>query len=122
MLKLRKILLVCLIASLCLTMTTVAQDAPVGRGGAGAAGGRGAAAGRGRGMGGRGAAVRSPEIADDNKVTFRISAPEANSVSVRGDWGGQGGEMTKDANDLWSVTVGPLESELYGYTFNIDGA
>ena len=30
--------------------------------------------------------------------------------------------MAKDANGVWSVTVGPLESEMYGYTFNIDGA
>jgi len=30
--------------------------------------------------------------------------------------------MTKDANGLWSVTIGPLESEMYGYTFTIDGA
>ncbi|MFC1781009.1 esterase [Planctomycetota bacterium] len=120
----RKLLLVCVAASLCLAMAVNAQDAPVGRGGAGAPDGRGAAAGRGaRGMRGRGgAAVSSPEIADDNKVTFRISAPEANSASIRGDWGGQGVEMAKDANGLWSVTVGPLESELYGYTFNIDGA
>ncbi len=125
MLKLRKIFSVCVIVSLCLAMAAVAQDAPAGRGGVGAPGGRGAAPGaRGmRGMfGGRGAAVRSPEIADDNTVTFRISAPDATSVSVRGDWGGQGGEMTKDPNGLWSATVGPLESELYGYTFNISGA
>ena len=119
MYKLRKLLLVCVIASLCLAIVAVAQDAPAGRGAAPGARGM-------RGMrGGRGARVTSPEIADDNKVTFRISAPEANSVSVRGDWGGMGGgspQMVKDANGLWSVTVGPLESELYGYTFNIDGA
>ena len=132
MLKLRKLLLFCVIASLCLTIVAVAQDAPAGRGEA--SGARGAAA-RGRGMrgmrGGRGAAVRSPEIADDNKVTLRISAPEANSVTVSGDWGGQGGAwgaggagipMAKDPNGLWSVTVGPIESEMYGYTFNVDGA
>ncbi|MBN2588686.1 MAG: hypothetical protein JXA96_02400 [Sedimentisphaerales bacterium] len=76
-------------------------------------------------FGGRGGSVLSPEIADDNKVTFRLSAPQATSVSVRGDWGGMGGgttEMTKDENGLWSVSVGPLDSEMYGYTFNVDGA
>lgn len=123
-------------------------------------GGRGAAPGRGMWMGGNRGGVSSPEILTDNKVTFRLSAPEATSVSVRGDWGsipaseipdpaaatdasgpgagargrggmprvgmggpGRGGtEMTKDENGLWSVTVGPLNSELYGYTFNLDGA
>jgi enterochelin esterase-like enzyme len=73
----------------------------------------------------------SPEIHPDNKVTFRISAPEAKAASVSGDWGGMAGawgaggpgiEMTKDDQGVWSVTVGPLESELYGYTFNVDGA
>lgn len=131
MLKLKRILLVCAVVSLCIAVAVKGQDAPAGRGemgmGGAAPGARGAAAvGRGmRGMfGGRGG-VTSPEIADDNKVTFRISAPQANAVSVSGDWGGMGGQgvqMTKDPNGLWSVTVGPLESELYGYTFNIDGA
>ena len=136
--QLRKILLICIVASLCLAMVAVAQDAPaVGRAGApgaGAAAGRGAAA-RGRGMramfGGRGGGVTSPEILDNNRVTFRISAQDANSVSVSGDWsrdrgawgaGGAGIEMAKDANGVWSVTVGPLESEMYGYTFTVDSA
>jgi len=132
MLKLRRILLVCIIASLCLVITAIAQNAPAaggqaGQGGAAGAAGRGAAAGvGGRGMRGRGgaAAIRSPEILSDNRVTFRISAPQATSVSVNGDWGGAGGgtAMTKNPNGLWSITVGPLKSELYGYTFNIDGA
>ncbi len=74
--------------------------------------------------GGRGGgSVRSPEILQDNKITFRISAPQATSVSVNGDWGGNAATaMTKDANGLWSITVGPLASELYGYTFSIDAA
>jgi enterochelin esterase-like enzyme len=142
MLKLRRILLVCVIAFLCLAFAAIAQNAPTAGnpaaigGGMGAAPG-GAAAGRGAagrgmmGMFGGGSGVRSPEIASDNKVTFRLSAPQATSVAVSGDWGGQGGAwgaggpgiaMTKDANGLWSVTVGPLDSEMYGYTFLVDGA
>ncbi len=79
--------------------------------------------------GGRGGA-RSPEILSDNKVTFRLSAPQATSVSVRGDWGsaaeaagpGSGtAAMTKDENGVWSVTVGPLQPEVYAYAFNVDG-
>lgn len=69
----------------------------------------------------------SPEIHDDNKVTFRLSAADATTVTVNGDWDGSmgfgpGTAMTKDENGVWSATVGPLESELYGYTFTIDGA
>src|SRR5260221_7685445 len=29
--------------------------------------------------------------------------------------------MTKNANGLWSVTLGPLESDLYEYQFLLDG-
>ena len=79
--------------------------------------------------GGRGSA-RSPEVLSDNRVTFRLSAPRAASVSVRGNWAsapdaagaGQGGAaMTKDESGVWSVTVGPLEPEVYAYSFSVDG-
>jgi enterochelin esterase family protein len=30
--------------------------------------------------------------------------------------------MTKDAEGVWSVTVGPLTPDLYSYTFDVDGA
>jgi hypothetical protein len=83
------------------SLSVIAQNAPAAGGRAGgigavpggtAPGGAAAGRGAGRGMGGgRGGAVRSPEIASDNKVTFRISAPQATSVSVSGDWGDQGG-------------------------------
>ncbi len=60
----------------------------------------------------------------DNRVTFRLLAPKASAVTVR--WGvqvdiGDPVTMTKGSDELWTATVGPLESELYGYTFNVDG-
>jgi enterochelin esterase-like enzyme len=138
--KFRNMLCVAVVSVLVLPLLALAQEtpAPGGRAGVaapasgapGAAAGRGAA-GRGTMGGGRGGGVRSPEIAADNKVTFRVPAPQATSVAVSGDWGGQGGAfgaggpgaaMTKDEQGVWSVTVGPLESEMYGYTFIIDGA
>lgn len=77
----------------------------------------------GRGMaGGRGPALRSPEILDDQKVTFRLRAPNATDVSVNGDWPqGRGVKMAKDDAGIWSVTVGPLTPELWAYTFSVDG-
>src|SRR5260370_34112349 len=30
-------------------------------------------------------------------------------------------KMTKDANGLWSVTLGPFEPNLYAYQFSLDG-
>lgn len=112
----KKFLIITIISTLFISFIASAQDAPRR--------GRAGAARRGMMGMGRGNTVRSPEILPDNKVTFRISAPQASTVSVSGDWGagGSGTAMTKDDQGLWSVTVGPLESELYGYTFNVDGA
>ncbi|MBN2318488.1 MAG: esterase [Acidobacteria bacterium] len=72
----------------------------------------------------RAPALVSPEIHADNKVTFRLSAPEANEVTVSGEWMegfGASEKMVKDDEGVWSITVGPLAPEFYGYSFNVDG-
>jgi enterochelin esterase-like enzyme len=86
-----------------------------------------AAAQTGAGRGGA-SAVRSPEIASDGKVTFRLSAPNAASVLVRNTTGGfadwpAGNEvtMTKGENGIWLATIGPLKPEYYVYVFVVDG-
>jgi enterochelin esterase family protein len=66
------------------------------------------------------APVPSPEVKPDRTVTFRLNAPKASVVEVRGEWGAPQA-MTKGDNGVWSVTVGPLEPDLYSYTFNVDG-
>jgi enterochelin esterase family protein len=64
----------------------------------------------------------SPEVGADKKVTFRISAPKASEVTVRGDWMTGGPEkLTKDDKGVWSVTVGPLTPDFYSYVFLVDG-
>jgi enterochelin esterase-like enzyme len=75
------------------------------------------------GTGPAGAAkVRSPEVLADGRVTFRIFAPKATAVLVEGNWaGGRNLPMTKDTSGLWSVTTPPLQSELWAYTFSVDG-
>jgi len=71
------------------------------------------------------AAPRSPEIHPDNSVTFRLSAPNAAEVTVRGDWQegftAPGIPMTKDEKGIWSVTIPSLQPELWGYTFTVNG-
>lgn len=72
----------------------------------------------------RGPQVVSPEIATDRHVTFRILAPKAETVRLTGsdipDLG-QGAEMTKNAEDIWEVTLGPIDPGAYRYNFNVDG-
>jgi len=72
---------------------------------------------------GRGAPPpRSPEILPDKKVTFRLRAPKATEVLLNGNWdGGLNIPMTKDDAGVWSVTVGPLAPQLWGYSFSVDG-
>ena len=64
----------------------------------------------------------SPEVQPDRKVTFRISAPKASEVTLRGDWmTGEPEKLSKDDKGLWSVTVGPLVPDFYSYAFTVDG-
>jgi enterochelin esterase-like enzyme len=70
--------------------------------------------------------VVSPEVAPDGRVTFRLAAPDAGRVEVRGNFP-SGFEssivpMTKGADGVWSVTVGPLKPEWRFYNFYADGA
>src|SRR5207249_7699023 len=62
--------------------------------------------------------VVSPEVHPDKKVTFRIRAPKAGEVTVRGDWmTGAPEKLDKDDKGVWSVTVGPLTPDFYSYAF-----
>ena len=69
------------------------------------------------------AAVVSPELHADGRITFRLSAPKATEVTLRGEWMGSGKReaLAKDEKGVWSVTVGPIAPDLYSYTFSVDG-
>jgi len=80
--------------------------------------------GRGGGRGAQAPPVMSPEVSGDRHITFRISAPNAQSVRVTGGDIpnlGQGGTMTKGPNGVWEVTIGPLPAGAYRYNFDVDG-
>jgi len=67
------------------------------------------------------ATVRSPEVAADRRVTFRLLAPKATDVSLSGEFMTGAKPFQKDEKGLWSITVGPVEPEIYNYNFTIDG-
>lgn len=74
-----------------------------------------------------GQAIVSPEVSDNQTVTFRFMAPDAKEVKLSGDWmpaeGWTPGSVTmkKDEKGLWTYTTEKLESDLYSYWFMVDG-
>jgi enterochelin esterase-like enzyme len=66
--------------------------------------------------------IVSPEVLPDHRITFRVSAPKATEAVLRFSEGGpQSHPMTKGEDGVWSVTIGPVEPEIYTYSFLIDG-
>ncbi|GMQ24711.1 alpha/beta hydrolase-fold protein [Algoriphagus sp. oki45] len=79
--------------------------------------------------------IISPEVHEDNSVTFRVFAPNAKEVQVTGDFlptvkihspmgqidGPSKAALTKDENGVWSMKTAPLGPELYNYSFIVDG-
>ena len=68
-------------------------------------------------------ALISPEVMPDKRVSFRIYAPKASEVTLRGDWMAAPGPvpLQKDDRGVWSVTTDPLRPDFYGYNFTVDG-
>jgi enterochelin esterase-like enzyme len=60
-----------------------------------------------------------PCVLPDNRVMFRVAAPEAHKVRVRI---GKGFDMTKEADGLWYVMTTPQVIGFHYYTIQIDGA
>ncbi len=73
-------------------------------------------------FGPRGPRVISPEISE-GKVSFRVLAPEAESVKLSGTdmpGVGQGMDMAKGSEGIWEVSLG-LAPGYYRYNFHIGG-
>jgi enterochelin esterase-like enzyme len=115
---LRGLLTVPLLLAACASFSFAWQAAPAGA----------PAAARGP----QGPVVVSPEILSDRRVTFRILAPEAQTVGLRGGDirllasapGGPpnpGPAFTKGENGVWEATIGPIDPGAYRYTFTVDG-
>ena len=66
-------------------------------------------------------AVRSPEVSADGRITFRVRAPNASKVTVFCECLSTEPALTKGADGVWSVTVGPIEPDIYEYHFTVDG-
>jgi enterochelin esterase-like enzyme len=67
--------------------------------------------------------IVSPEIHDDRRVTFRMWAPDASDVKLSGNWMGPQppAPLTKGDAGVWTVTVAPMEPNIYSYGFLVNG-
>jgi enterochelin esterase-like enzyme len=66
---------------------------------------------------------RSPEVAPDRHIAFRIAAPMAKEVWVFStDIFGASlkADLSKGENGIWEVTIGPIDPGAYRYYFNVD--
>jgi enterochelin esterase-like enzyme len=72
-------------------------------------------------IGQRTAAIVSPELQSDGHVTFRFADPNALKVEVDIEGERTHMPMQKDDHGVWSLTVGPLQPDIYGYSFVADG-
>ena len=65
--------------------------------------------------------VNSPIVHADRTVTFNFRAPDAQKVELSGQFLKGNQPMQKSEAGVWSVTVGPVEPNLYPYNFVVDG-
>jgi len=65
--------------------------------------------------------LKSVEANADGSVTFRIYAPQAETVSLSGDIRPMGAETNKLENGVWEILVPNLTDGAYRYNFVVDG-
>ena len=63
----------------------------------------------------------SPEVDTDRTLTLRCFAPNATQVTASGELDGTPHPMTKGPDGVWTVTLGPLQPDIYTYAFDVDG-
>jgi enterochelin esterase family protein len=69
--------------------------------------------------------ITPPEISADGKVIFKLFAPEAKSVNIRGEWLNfpealKGTPLQRGDDGVWSTTI-PIKPGVYRYSYLVDG-
>ncbi|GAB3512928.1 esterase family protein [Spirosoma knui] len=67
--------------------------------------------------------LASPKFLADGRVQLAIYAPKASDVTVSGDFPGgfPAQKLTKGADGVWSLVLGPLTPNVYSYDLTVDG-
>jgi enterochelin esterase-like enzyme len=63
----------------------------------------------------------SPEIQAGGRVTFRLGAPQAKEVVLRGQWAKEPVPLTRGDDGLWSATLEAVPAGVWEYSFGVDG-
>jgi enterochelin esterase-like enzyme len=63
----------------------------------------------------------SSEVHPDGRATFRLRAPKAQQVGVNVQFRQGLQPMNRNKDGVWSITLGPVEPEIYEYSFVVDG-
>lgn len=72
------------------------------------------------GMAQRPPSMSSPEVHPDHRVTFRYFSRNAKKVTLNGEFLASPVAMTRDTAGIWSVTVPPVNPDVYPYSFSVD--
>ncbi len=62
----------------------------------------------------------SPEVYSDHSITFRLYAPDATSVLLDAQFLRNRQRLQKDTSGIWSITVPPVNPDIYPYCFWVD--
>nr|WKN34829.1 alpha/beta hydrolase-fold protein [Tunicatimonas sp. TK19036] len=65
--------------------------------------------------------LSSPDVHADHSITFRYHAPEAQQLMLHGEFLTEPIAMTQEDSGIWTVTVPPVEPDIYPYFFEEDG-
>jgi enterochelin esterase-like enzyme len=64
--------------------------------------------------------ISSPDVHADHTATFRYYSPTAKNVALDGEFLKDNQPMKKDSSGIWSITVGPIQPDIYPYSFIVD--
>ena len=64
--------------------------------------------------------ISSPEVNTDHSITFRYYSKTAQSVILKGEFLKSPLSFKGDTSGIWTVTVPPVTSDIYPYSFLVD--
>lgn len=65
--------------------------------------------------------IISPQVHVDRQITFSYLDPKAREVKLSGQFLKTEVPLRKDSAGIWTVRVGPVEADIYPYSFIVDG-